>query len=99
MPTLGVSNDDTDSSVCRALPTRGVSMDDDGDINPGTTTVEILNKEQDQGIFFEAYSPVGFLLSSGIRVMGPCAVFPKSVLHWNVSSRNVCNRQTWGQIH
>ena len=72
--------------LSRALPVRGVSMDDDGDVNPGTTTVEILNKEQDEGIFFEAYSQIGFLLSSGIRVMGPCAVFPKSILHWNVST-------------
>ena len=69
-------------------------MDDDGDTNPGTTTVQILNKVQDQGIFFEAYSPLGFLLSSGIRVMGPCAVFPKSILHWNVSSAGF-NHSYW----
>ena len=48
------------------------------------TTVTILNKEQDGGIFIDAYSNQGFRLNTGFRVIGPCAVFPRSILHWNV---------------
>lgn len=50
----------------------------------GKTTVEILNHEQDGNIYIDSYSQIGFRLNSGLRVMGPCAIFPRSVLHWNV---------------
>jgi NADH dehydrogenase [ubiquinone] 1 alpha subcomplex assembly factor 3 len=63
-----------------------MSMDDDGDLARYRTTVSVLNQEQDRGIFIDSYSCLGFLLSTGIRVIGPCAVFPRSVLHWNVRS-------------
>lgn len=71
----------------RFTPRRCYAVDDDGDLSQFKTTVTILNQEQDQGIFIDSYSSLGFLLSSGIRVFGPCAIFPRSVLHWNV--RNV----------
>ena len=63
------------------------TIDDDGDTVPDElkTTVTILGQDSDDGIFIESYSPMGFKLTSGIRVMGPCAVFPRSILHWNVS--------------
>lgn len=63
---------------------RKYTVDIDGDISQMKTTISILNQEQDQGIFVDTYSTVGFRLNSGIRIMGPCAVFPRSVLHWNV---------------
>jgi len=50
------------------------------------TTVTLLSQEQDEGIFMDSYSTVGFKLNSGIRIMGPCVVFPRSVLQWNVSA-------------
>lgn len=73
----------------RVTPRRYYAVDDDGDLSQFKTTVTILNQEQDQGIFIDSYSNVGFLLSSGIRVFGPCAIFPRSVLHWNVGGREV----------
>jgi NADH dehydrogenase [ubiquinone] 1 alpha subcomplex assembly factor 3 len=50
-------------------------------MRPGVT---ILNKEEGTGIFVDAYSTLGFVLNNGLRILGPCAVFPRSVLHWNV---------------
>jgi len=64
-------------------------VDDDGDLSQFKTTVTILNQEHDQGIFIDSYSNMGFRLSSGIRVFGPCAVFPRSLLHWNVSGNQL----------
>ncbi|XP_041349777.1 NADH dehydrogenase [ubiquinone] 1 alpha subcomplex assembly factor 3-like isoform X2 [Gigantopelta aegis] len=49
-------------------------------------TIHMLSKEDDANIYIEAYSPEGFKLSSGFRILGPCAVFPRSILHWNVKS-------------
>lgn len=70
----------------RFTPRRHYAVDDDGDLAQFKTTVTILNQENEQGIFIDSYSNMGFLLSSGIRVFGPCAIFPRSVLHWNVRS-------------
>lgn len=70
---------------CRICPHRTFAIDDDGDISQMKTTVTILNQDQSQGIFIDSYSCFGFLLNSGVRLMGPCAVFAHSALHWNVS--------------
>ena len=61
--------------------------EDDPAIASGKTQVTILNQEQD-GIYMSAYSSMGFRLADGMRVVGPCAVFPRSILHWNVSIFN-----------
>lgn len=60
------------------------TMDDDGDINPFRTRVTIVNEEE--GMFVDAFSTQGLRLTSGLGVIGPCVIFPKSILHWNVSS-------------
>ncbi|XP_064632035.1 NADH dehydrogenase [ubiquinone] 1 alpha subcomplex assembly factor 3-like isoform X3 [Lineus longissimus] len=49
-----------------------------------TMKVTIMNKEHSSGILIDAYSPFGFKLNTGMRVLGPCAIFPKSILHWNI---------------
>lgn len=50
------------------------------------STLNLLSREEDAGILIEAYSPLGFRLSNNIRIFGPCAIFPRSILHWNVTS-------------
>jgi NADH dehydrogenase [ubiquinone] 1 alpha subcomplex assembly factor 3 len=50
-----------------------------------TAKVTILNKEYSSGLLVDAYSPLGFKLNTGMRVIGPCAIFPKTILRWNVS--------------
>ena len=72
------------------------TMDDDGDTVPDElkTTVTILNKDEDEGMFIQTYSPMGFKLTNGIRVIGPCAVFPRSILHWNVRFCNFVDTLT-----
>ncbi|XP_046369474.1 NADH dehydrogenase [ubiquinone] 1 alpha subcomplex assembly factor 3-like [Haliotis rufescens] len=66
-----------------ATPVRHHNID--GNVNATATTVTILSKEDDTVTFIDAYSSVGFKLNNGFRIFGPCAVFPRSVLHWNVS--------------
>lgn len=44
----------------------------------------ILN-QPDSYIFVDSFSALGFKLNNGVAIMGPCAVFPKTCLHWNVS--------------
>ena len=67
------------------MPSRGL-LDEDGDLCTHSTSVTILNREENEGIFIQAYSSLGFRLSTGMRVMGPSVFFPKSLLHWNVRS-------------
>ena len=69
-------------------------MDDDGDIDQYKTTVSILNHEVDKGIFIDSYSSMGFTLNTGIKIIGPCAIFPRSALHWNVGSLEDVNEES-----
>lgn len=50
-----------------------------------SATMTILNKEDDDFLYVEAYSQIGFRLSNGFRIIGPCVLFPRSVLHWGIS--------------
>ena len=50
------------------------------------TTVTMLNIEDKESMFIDSYSPLGFRLSTGVQVVGPCIFFPKSILQWNVSN-------------
>ncbi|KAF6775683.1 hypothetical protein AHF37_04510 [Paragonimus kellicotti] len=36
------------------------------------------------GIYFSAYNQNGFLLNNGVRIIGPCAAFPRNAFCWNV---------------
>ncbi|ESN97223.1 hypothetical protein HELRODRAFT_85671 [Helobdella robusta] len=58
------------------------------------TTVTILNHDQEGGIFIDSYNSFGFKLLSGIQVVGPCVLFPRSLLHWNVGGLQDINEDS-----
>jgi len=60
-------------------------VDEDGDICAMRSTVTILNDQMD-GLGINGFSQLGFLLNNGLRVIGPCAIFPRTILQWNVNS-------------
>lgn len=64
------------------LPISQFSADVEGE--PYKTTVSILNQTEEENLFVNSYSPIGFSLNNGLRIIGPCALFPKTSLHWNV---------------
>ncbi|CAG0913247.1 unnamed protein product [Notodromas monacha] len=74
-------------SRCR----RQFSSGYDGD---GKTTVSILNRESDAGLMVDSYSQVGFELNSGVVVLGSMALFPRSVLSWNVWTPEDIRKET-----
>lgn len=51
----------------------------------GKTTVTILNNEEGSNLMINGFSEVGFHLNNDITVLGPMAIFSKSVLSWNVN--------------
>lgn len=57
----------------------------------GKTSVRVLNKELDRGLMIDAYSQAGFRLNNGINVVGPMAIFPRTVLSWNVGTADEIN--------
>ncbi|KAL3852381.1 hypothetical protein ACJMK2_016033 [Sinanodonta woodiana] len=50
------------------------------------TSMTFLGEEDEDYLHIAAYSNMGFKLLNGPRIFGPCAIFPKSILHWNVRS-------------
>lgn len=52
----------------------------------GKTTVTILNHEIDSPLMVDGYHENGFKLNNGFNVRGPMALFPKSVLAWDVGN-------------
>ena len=51
------------------------------------TDIQMLTRNDESNhLYINSYSALGFELSSGSRIFGPIALFPKTVLHWNVSS-------------
>uniref|UniRef100_T1J857 NADH dehydrogenase [ubiquinone] 1 alpha subcomplex assembly factor 3 n=1 Tax=Strigamia maritima TaxID=126957 RepID=T1J857_STRMM len=51
----------------------------------GKTTVTIINKNQDI-LLINSFSNIGFRLNNNLLAVGPIAIFPKTVLSWNVKS-------------
>ncbi|KAJ9584826.1 hypothetical protein L9F63_020823, partial [Diploptera punctata] len=49
----------------------------------GKTTVQVLNKELET-LMIDSYSQVGFRLNNGMFILGPMAIFPRTVLSWNI---------------
>ncbi|KAM4021402.1 NADH dehydrogenase [ubiquinone] 1 alpha subcomplex assembly factor 3 isoform 1-T2 [Anomaloglossus baeobatrachus] len=49
------------------------------------TTMTRIERDSAEMMFIESYSSLGFIIN-GDRVVGPCAVLPKSILQWNVAS-------------
>ncbi|XP_017888353.1 NADH dehydrogenase [ubiquinone] 1 alpha subcomplex assembly factor 3 [Ceratina calcarata] len=65
----------------------------------GKTTIDIINKkdedEQSQGgLLINKCLPIGFKLSDKSLIMGPMAIFPRSVLSWNVCTAKDINEET-----
>ncbi|RWS29700.1 NADH dehydrogenase [ubiquinone] 1 alpha subcomplex assembly factor 3-like protein [Leptotrombidium deliense] len=52
----------------------------------GKTTVTQLGDDAGELILIDTFSNAGFRLNNSLFVVGPIAVFPKSVLQWNVES-------------
>ncbi|XP_066967044.1 NADH dehydrogenase [ubiquinone] 1 alpha subcomplex assembly factor 3 [Macrobrachium rosenbergii] len=52
------------------------------------TTARVLNQEIGAGLMIDGYSQAGFRLNNGMSVVGPMAIFPKSVLSWRVRDEN-----------
>jgi len=52
----------------------------------GKTTVTILNDELDSPLMIDSYHEKGFRLNNGMTVLGPVAIFPKSIFSWDVGS-------------
>ncbi|KAI1285200.1 NADH dehydrogenase [ubiquinone] 1 alpha subcomplex assembly factor 3 [Halotydeus destructor] len=52
----------------------------------GKTTVTFLNNEEHDLLQISTYSPVGFRLASGTFLMGPVAMFPRTIFHWDVAN-------------
>ncbi|XP_073943471.1 NADH dehydrogenase [ubiquinone] 1 alpha subcomplex assembly factor 3 [Choristoneura fumiferana] len=55
----------------------------------GKTTVRVLNQEQELGLMIDAYATYGFRLNNGITVLGPMAIFPRTVLSWQVMTADL----------
>ncbi|XP_069684506.1 NADH dehydrogenase [ubiquinone] 1 alpha subcomplex assembly factor 3 [Periplaneta americana] len=70
------------------LPIRHHSYDPDG-----KTTVQVLNKSV-EGLMIDSYSQVGFRLNNGMYVLGPMAIFPRTVLSWNVRDETSINEDS-----
>ncbi|XP_072928064.1 NADH dehydrogenase [ubiquinone] 1 alpha subcomplex assembly factor 3 [Hemitrygon akajei] len=49
------------------------------------TTVNALERESQDTLFIDSYSQQGFTIG-GNRVLGPCALIPRALLHWDVQS-------------
>ena len=57
---------------------------DPGDPNRGKMKVTILNREEDSPLMIDSVSTLGFRLNNGYKCYGPIAMFPKTVLSWDV---------------
>ncbi|XP_017775130.1 PREDICTED: NADH dehydrogenase [ubiquinone] 1 alpha subcomplex assembly factor 3 [Nicrophorus vespilloides] len=52
----------------------------------GKTSVHILNNDNELGLMINGVSQVGFRLNNNMTVLGPMAIFARSVLSWNINS-------------
>ncbi|XP_021918608.1 uncharacterized protein LOC110829308 isoform X2 [Zootermopsis nevadensis] len=59
----------------------------------GKTTVQILNRNV-EGLMINSYSQFGFRLNNGMYILGPMAIFPRTVLSWNVGSERDINEDS-----
>ncbi|XP_073848228.1 NADH dehydrogenase [ubiquinone] 1 alpha subcomplex assembly factor 3 [Musca autumnalis] len=60
----------------------------------GKTRIDIFNTQQDLGIMITGYSQFGFRMNNDMVVIGPVAVFPRSLLSWNVNSVEDINEES-----
>ncbi|TWW62086.1 NADH dehydrogenase [ubiquinone] 1 alpha subcomplex assembly factor 3 [Takifugu flavidus] len=62
------------------------------------TTVTIMQKEQDNRILIQSYSPQGFNID-GNRVFGPCALLPPAILQWKVGTYKDITEESLSLFH
>uniref|UniRef100_A0A1A9UDK1 NADH dehydrogenase [ubiquinone] 1 alpha subcomplex assembly factor 3 n=1 Tax=Glossina austeni TaxID=7395 RepID=A0A1A9UDK1_GLOAU len=84
----------TASILNRTINTSGIWRHTKAYDCDGKTKVNIFNTQQELGIMITGYSQYGFRLNNDIVVIGPIAVFPKSVLSWNVDNLNDINEES-----
>ncbi|XP_075166643.1 NADH dehydrogenase [ubiquinone] 1 alpha subcomplex assembly factor 3 [Haematobia irritans] len=60
----------------------------------GKTKIDIFNTQQELGIMITGYSQFGFRMNNDMVVIGPVAVFPRSLLSWNVNSVEDINEES-----
>ncbi|XP_067628472.1 NADH dehydrogenase [ubiquinone] 1 alpha subcomplex assembly factor 3 isoform X2 [Eurosta solidaginis] len=60
----------------------------------GKTKVSILNTEEEYGLMITGFSQYGFRLNNDMTIIGPMAIFPRSVLSWNVNSFDDINEDS-----
>lgn len=60
----------------------------------GKTVVNIMNSDEDAPLMIDGYSSLGFRLNNGIFVVGPIAIFPNSILSWNVGNDDDINENS-----
>lgn len=60
----------------------------------GKTTVTIINKDVMGYLLIDAYSSRGFRLSNDMFAIGPIALFPSTVLQWDIKDANDINEKS-----
>ncbi|XP_040264612.1 NADH dehydrogenase [ubiquinone] 1 alpha subcomplex assembly factor 3 isoform X2 [Bufo bufo] len=62
------------------------------------TTVTRMERDSADIMFIESYSSLGFIIN-GDRIVGPCAVLPRSILQWNVASHRNISLESLSLFH
>ncbi|XP_054284932.1 NADH dehydrogenase [ubiquinone] 1 alpha subcomplex assembly factor 3-like [Macrosteles quadrilineatus] len=60
----------------------------------GKTVVSVMNNEEDAPLMINSYSILGFRLNNGCFVIGPVAIFPHSVLSWDIKDDRDINEKS-----
>ncbi|PZC76301.1 hypothetical protein B5X24_HaOG204813 [Helicoverpa armigera] len=60
----------------------------------GKTTVRVINQEYDAGLMIDSYATYGFKLNNGLTVLGPMAIFPRTVMSWQVPAAEEVTEQS-----
>ncbi|XP_043797188.1 NADH dehydrogenase [ubiquinone] 1 alpha subcomplex assembly factor 3 isoform X2 [Apis laboriosa] len=50
----------------------------------GKTTMDILNIQNNQKLLINKCLPIGFKLNDNSLILGPLAIFPETILAWNI---------------
>lgn len=60
----------------------------------GKTVTNVLNSDETAPLMINGYSVMGFRLNNGIFVVGPIALFPQSILGWNIEGDHDINEKS-----
>ncbi len=77
--------------ITRSIHKSSVGHSYEGD---GKTTVTIVNKDYSGYLLVDAYSSLGFRLSNGLFAFGPIALFPATILQWNIANAQEINEKS-----